>query len=120
MLFYVINLGYVKSSLLFSLFTRHFFSLTFVILSFVLLYLINPLNLFTFTYINMLCLGHMADKKQLPSHNFLTSLLNVGSIVYLYDMYYIKRRVSYMYYLSRLLFGMFVYKTNCYALVRPL
>lgn len=78
MLFYVINLGYVKSSLLFSLFTRHFFfSYVRYIVSFVLLYLINPLNLFTFTYrgINMLYLGHMADKKQLPSHNFSTSLL---------------------------------------------
>lgn len=77
MLFYVINLGYVKSSLLFSLFTRHFFfSYVRYIVSIVLLYLINPLNLFTFTYINnMLYLGHMADKKQLPSHNFSTSLL---------------------------------------------
>lgn len=64
-----------KFTLVFIVYSTFFFSYLRYIVSIVLLYLINPLNLFTFTYINMLYLGHMADKKQLPSHNFLTSLL---------------------------------------------
>lgn len=66
-----------KFTLVFIVYSTFFFSYVRYIVSFVFLYLINPLNLFTFTYrgINMLYLGHMADKKQLPSHNFSTSLL---------------------------------------------
>lgn len=65
MLFYVINLGYVKSSLLFSLFPRHFFllrSLYCVFRSPISYQPSQSVYLFTFTYINMLYLGHMADK----------------------------------------------------------